>query len=365
MNERVVVALQNTDMINQMLSVLDTPFNDSMGRRVLVHDNPVLYQTTRGSAAANFDLVIVGDGRSSEVAGSGIWADVPAVHIQYLDKVMQHRMLRGMRTGDIQPRFTANLSLGSTAIGFQNKLAKAIDPIWLSLDYLIKPTDGARGIGQVLVRNQGYPVEQQIDPITVMNQILNHRNDDGVVVEYSDDDPVGDGIRKLQEVFGDRIQYQTHGENYPGEGLGKLRSGNVYLQEYVPNIVTEYRVLTNYAGDLVYIQERVRRGKGYQQAIGSGLSNGKEVVNHNHREAIAELLAEMVGWCGKRVEGGKCSLLGGMSFDFYITTEGDVGLLEMSTQYGYMGVPRGIVSEIQQQYIVALIDDVLPEHTGE
>lgn len=339
--KRVVVAIEGIGYLNQVNVIFDdlpTIHTEDGDVELILHTSPKYRHGDYGLVPANFDYLILG----KQLDSSHHMERSPYVHVvNYLNKINQFSIL--LRAKALAGEMKLVIPKHSGMIDLEKVLKRDINFVgqqWVSGNYVLKPLSGARGIGQFLVNNNESKVK--LEASVLISKLANCKDDLSSIL----DNPNWNVI------------YNTHGENSENEGLNALRDQGVFLQEYIDNIEDEYRVLTDGEGELTYIQKRFRREDKFRQAIGSDPSDNSNVCP-NVRERISHALG-FIAAAAKELDIDP----GLMSFDFFtVQGTGDVGILEMSTQYGFEGVPRDLVLNITRDYftkvIVRLINKLL------
>lgn len=326
----IIVAVTNGDWISQVRKFHSQPFTHK-GYRILVHEDPRWYHGDYGSVPSNHNFVVGQDAKSN-----------------LADKVDQSDRMRDL--GIRIPRYTGLLDIGTS----QEKTV-FIDPNSyfgkLGADrgattpdrYLLKATHGARGIGQVLVSGH-------IPPMGLIKVVNNHRKQVVTALDESSVRPLGE---VLKEVFGDSVVYNTHGELNPHEGVKQMHS--VFLQEYLPNISAEYRIITNAKGLPTYIQERNRVGTDYKQAVGSNANDKIRRLSPKDEEwqvVYNEVKTQVVD---------KGLVLPFHSMDIAYV-DGELYVLEYYSQFGIEGIPPSESTRIAQEYITHKVDEYMRKY---
>lgn len=202
---------------------------------------------------------------------------------------------------------------------------------------VIKPKDGARGIGQYLVDTDKVPLAQVID---ALDRYVGARIDKE------------DLIKRLDK-YGEGIVYSTAGENWPEEGLSCLRDQGYVIQSYVEGIESEYRILTGSHGEIAYCQRRTIKdtGNGYAQATGSDTDSlkGDDIVNID---------AVLKPGCLKMLERLLKEVVGPVSsVDLFVKSPDEWGIFEYCNQFGMKGVPHEVALGIHVDYLRNLVGD--------
>lgn len=200
---------------------------------------------------------------------------------------------------------------------------------------VIKPKDGARGIGQYLVDTDKVPFAKVMDAI------------DRFFKERYTEDQLIEALEKYKE----GIVYSCSGENYDGEGLFCLRGQGYVIQSYVEGIDSEYRIITGGNSEIAYCQKRkIRKGNdGFAQATGSDTDSvkGDDVVDIKTvlkpaaLSGLKRLLKDVVGPLS--------------SVDLFVTSPSNWGIFEFCNQFGMVGVPHQTARKIHVDYLSSII----------
>lgn len=200
---------------------------------------------------------------------------------------------------------------------------------------VVKPGDGARGIGQFTVRTKNVNMDYFL---RALNKLVEG--------EHSQE--------KLDEFiasFKGHVEYHAGAENFPLEGLGALKEDERVVQAVIENVVKEYRVITDKHSKPAYFQQRRLRDKesNFPQATGGGATIDLEMVvdvdsipscinlpllNHICRDLIGPL----------------------SSIDLFVTGDGFWGIFEYCNQFGISGIPQDVVFNLHADFMQDIVD---------
>lgn len=188
---------------------------------------------------------------------------------------------------------------------------------------VIKPQNGARGIGQIVLDTTKVNLQRFLEALSA--------NAGRAIAMY----------RK-------HITYTSINERREDEGIEMLR--HFVITEYIPDIVEEYRCITGSDGDIAYIQKRELReaAPGYTQAIGSNSGNKILTIGDLEKKLGANDLSILKAAFVKEI--GPLQ-----SFDLWIDKNGQWGIFEFSNEYGTEGIPPEIYRDFTMKYLVDLI----------
>lgn len=324
--ERVIIAFQNSHINNFFCLPIGTVIND----KKVVFINDPNYDFVDGKVETNFDYLIT-DGSDNFGINTKLHELLPKeklVVIPRYSKVVQ------------SVRFNNHIDL------FPNKYPHFYNPkiyknrnlvtqnfsVPGNTKVVIKPTNGARGIGQFLIDTGKVPFKVVHELVHTFNQC----NIDS------------DKLFKELEPWGDGVIYSKGTEHRENEGLDMLKS-EYMIQEYVPSLISEYRLITDYKGDIAYCQRRTLREKtpGYKQAIGS------EVLSKERDDIVSDFSNMMFA---KEIQSFIKSVIGPMnSVDLFYTMDKKWGIFEHCNQFGMAGVPDDIAIKLHVDFIANLI----------
>lgn len=201
---------------------------------------------------------------------------------------------------------------------------------------VIKPMNGARGVGQLLVDFTVVPF------ISFMQHYHRYTTD-----KLSKDDFIA-YVRKYQPDF----DINSGVENYTEEGKAQL-DGGFTMQKYVGNIDAEYRLMTDYRGDVVYCQRRIiETSRAFPQASAMAPDREEDII-HDYVahfgpkwEIIKRLITEVAGPMN--------------SIDLFTTKTGHWGIFEYSNQFDVASVPYDVAIKIHTDFFASLIRKSTP-----
>jgi hypothetical protein len=346
--KRIVIAINNSWMVNQFgLNELSGVLNAN-GEEVeyLIHRHPLMKIKKGDELQTNFDILI---DSTSDNERTPLAQLLPA-----------HRRFSNVRDTKSIGRFKINQA-GKDEKGFIKIGAWTTNDDILNgssgqfgNDFggkvVLKDEFGARGIGQVL-----FDVVQ-ISPSDVLNTLTKLRkevlgsviNDVPAKDELSDED-----ILKLihQRLPGVKFGYDLKAG--VRESLNAITTNKLYLEEYIPDITAEYRIL--FAPGEQYVFRRVIEDvDGYPQACGStgGMKDplsgsGLSKIAHEFEGALRTL--------------NKAGILYG-SADLFVTKNG-WGLFEYSSQFAANGVNPLYSAGVQEALIQHVIGRYLEEES--
>lgn len=196
---------------------------------------------------------------------------------------------------------------------------------------VVKPMDGARGVGQFLVDLN----------FTTLFQFQ------AQLSKYVGTEHTEERFKAFLDSFEGAVTYHSIDENFPGEGLQGLKEQGAIIQSYIPNVISEYRVITDHSGDPCYYQRRNIRDKEsvYPQATGGGnlIYRGDSVTSP--LPPAADLLFKTL--CR--------TAIGPMnSIDLFLTETG-WGIFEHCNQFGVTGIPAEISEKIHADFLADIV----------
>lgn len=202
--------------------------------------------------------------------------------------------------------------------------------------YVIKPNDGARGIGQIL-----------IDPVKIPFVVVVDALDRYVSARYTKEQ----FFEQLHK-YDPSIKLTTAGENREDEGIKSLSNQGWIVQSFIDNVKAEYRLITDYKSDIAYCQKRAIRkvDDTFPQATGSDTNSiaGDDVLSIDTvltSKRLAALQAMV-----KAVIGPLSSI------DLFTTSNGGWGIFEYCNQFGIKGIPQEVTMKLHVDFLNDLID---------
>lgn len=203
---------------------------------------------------------------------------------------------------------------------------------------VIKPQDGARGIGQFVV-----------DTLYINLHQFNKSLDKYLAGEHT-----AEAFQVFLDGFKGHVSYYSRDEDKPGEGLECLKEQGAIVQSFIPDVSAEYRVITGADGEPVYFQKRRFRDEtsAYPQATGGGdtIDMDARVTNPLAKDVHSNAL--FLYLC-KHVIGPLNSI------DLFITSDGHWGIFEFCNQFGVTGIPAGIAEDIHAKFMENVVASFL------
>lgn len=201
---------------------------------------------------------------------------------------------------------------------------------------IVKPADGARGIGQFLLKLDKIPFVVFIDTLD----------------RYRTSKITEEQFWLALNKFPGCYVYSTAGEHREHEGLVALKQQGYVVQSFVKDVCTEYRLLTDLDGKIAYCQVRGIRDKGqseFPQATGSETNSieGDDIV------PIEEVLSKRTL---KDLNAIASNVVGPLSsIDLFLTEDGRWGIFEYCNQFGIKGVPMETTYKLHYDFVERLI----------
>lgn len=203
----------------------------------------------------------------------------------------------------------------------------------LSGKVIVKPENGTRGECHVVVDCD------LLSPVVI-----------GIAINAFGDK---EEMAKLMSTYGGALSFHN------GHSNPESRKHDVFaIQEYVPDVVNEYRIITTHDADVGLICHRTRDRtqivdcdvkSSYMQA--TGITHDKtqmSVVDATLPDAPVPSFYDEVRAVTKALG---CRL---GSLDIYITSEGKWGIFEYSNEYGTMGIP----AEVSRRFIRTQVEQL-------
>lgn len=321
--EKKIVAVINRNINN--FKHLPTTFS-SQDTTVVVHDDPVVaYQGDK--VVANFDLLIT-DSRSLNTSCGESWDELlepgKLVVVDRISKPVQAmRMLAASKRLKLKdyrhiPTWFVSSSLSSerNAWHFGNGYSGIC---------VIKHIHGARGIGQVMFDSRKIPVEVILKTLAAGTP---------------------EAITKLKEKYPD-IAIPTTRQFHQTEAASLL-SEDVFLQEVIHNVHSEYRVLLRPDGKH-WVYSRSRKPQdGFIQACG---------VFDEYCQSNDYWIIDEEGSPTSKVADGVVKMFAELGLDFgsadlFIDSSGKWGIFEYCNQFGTAGYDRGAMERYHTEYVL-------------
>lgn len=336
-NRTVIIA--NHPMINNF-DVLGCALTLPDGTEVRFHDDPVV-NIAGTTITSNFDLFISDDSSEARVHANMLDAE-QVICLPRYDKMTQAiRLLRGFNdwskenssatggfkpldTWFVGPRATRNFPLCNNQV-------------------VVKPRDGARGIGQFVV---------SLSRVNLQHFIMNLREYITSVREKRDNTCTFDQfIAQWQGM----VSYHTGTERSPDEGLFALLDQGMVVQSLIPNVASEWRIITGFDGVPVYCQRRVIKDpdSALPQATGAGNLVDYESVHDwekvfasdQHKHCFLHLCKHVIGPMN--------------SIDLFLTENNQWGIFEYCNQFGVAGIPVEMAYCIHHEFIQRAVNQYL------
>ncbi len=214
---------------------------------------------------------------------------------------------------------------------------------------IVKPDGGAQGRGQIFVSgNRNFSINRLTEILStkgpiekferkLINFIKEHKN---VVSLNPLDDPF------IAQIDSEEFYFESEAHRYL---ISPLHEGFI-VQELVPDIEHEFRLVSGYDSKITYIQKRaIQNNSGYfPQASGKHENEFRILTGDN--ELFYSLFNDNgeIEFFDNLVK----NIIGPMnSIDVFFTKDGKVGIFEWQHQWGIDGVPKKIAYEIQENFI--------------
>jgi hypothetical protein len=306
-------------------------------KQIFFHNDPQL-SVIDGEEHFNFDFMI-SDGtlKINEIAAERI---LPP-HMVFVNR-RYSKTEQAMRINNYVKRTAGRLQFNdddfvkikswvhSQALG----LSSLVNP---SGKVVIKPNDGARGIGQFLVDTDKIPFAVMIEAL------------DKYIKGMSTSKELFEELNK----YDPDMAYSTRGEHHVDEGLSGLKTQGYSIQSFVDNIESEYRIITGAQSEIAYVQKRnVYNADGFPQASGSNTNSilGEDIVSIE--SVLSSKQIHDLSALARDVIGPLSSL------DLFVTKDKKWGVFEYCNQFGIKGVPANTVANLHKQFISNIINDL-------
>lgn len=210
-------------------------------------------------------------------------------------------------------------------------------------DYILKPENGARGIGQLKLNSNEASIDGIRRAIAALRVVRNN-SPDKFNTELAE--------KEFSALLKREVKFQTKREHAPNEGIGELVS-NWCVTEHIPNILEEYRLIVNYdSTGICYGIKRdtfVNENDGHIQATGSegNLTDTFQdftetdiplsIIN-NLRNLLAKLYVPL------------------HAFDLFLTKEGTWGIFEISPDFGGVAVPGYLIENECKKFVSSIFE---------
>ena len=310
------------------------------GKRVFFHNDPRM-SADGDTVHFNFDYMIT-DGTimidSNVDAESIVPAHMLSITKRY-NKFEQMTRLRNFATEqakkgkfDIDNFIVPGVWYNKQQSGLSNLVIPDEEKV------IVKPVDGARGIGQFMVKLDKIPFVVFVETL------------DRYRLEKITEEQFWLGLNKFSGCY----VYSTAGEHYENEGLASLKNQGYMVQGFVKDVCSEYRLLTDLDGKIAYCQMRGIRDKDqseFPQATGSDTNSIEgsdivpieEVVNKRTLRDLNAVASKVVGPLS--------------SIDLFLTEDDRWGIFEYCNQFGIKGVPMETTFKLHYDFVERLIGD--------
>lgn len=327
--KRVITVV--TDPLINNLDVLGASFNLSETIEVRFHRHPQI--NIRGNDVSyNFDIMISNGGSDQGFNFGNVLPPHRYVKLARYDKFSQAiRLLNACEDYKQQNKafdylHSKFIPVPTWFVGLQG--SRSFPNITGKV--VIKPQDGARGVGQFVV-----------DTTYVNLNQFNKKLDKYLTTTHTDE-----AFKVFLDGFAGNVAYYSRDEDTPGEGLQCLKEQGGIVQSFIPNVSAEYRIITGADSKPLYFQRRKMRDveSDYPQATGGGDVIDVKANRDNpfDQDTDAKKLFEYL-----------CQTVIGPlnSIDLFITGDGHWGIFEYCNQFGVSGIPAAIAEEIHAEFM--------------
>lgn len=305
------------------------------GDEVVIHNTPD-FNMVGDKTIFNFDIFI--SGKLKQETFSTIVPSWRLVEIPRHGKVVQHCLLQqaaaAYSVDHTRRDFFINVPTWKQGWGGRNYPVRPGRMV-------VKPNDGARGIGQFVVDTHLVNIDAFLKSLNAL-----------LATEYT-----AESLAEFLAKYENAVTYHTGSENKPLEGLATLKEQGVIVQSVVEDISSEYRIITNKDCEPTYVQKRRIRDPEsvFPQATGGGSLIDKDSIVD---------IDEMPGCVNRDMLNYLCRhAIGPMSsIDLFVTNDGHWGIFEFCNQFGISGIPQMIIHSMHVQFMEMIIDRYL---TGE
>ncbi|QFP93101.1 hypothetical protein [Serratia phage PCH45] len=337
--KRIVIAINNSEFSNQFAlndfhGVINNPKHGKV--EYFIHRNPMMKISPVGGLKSNFDVLINNPypGESTEGA-------------DFISLLKPHQLFTNKREAKSIMRHRLN-SIGPYYKGFTPIPAwKTTDPLLLGQSggwgndiagmVVLKDEHGARGAGQVLFYVGDHSPACVIRAIKDQAEKLHELEE-----KPRTDQEIIDDIKKV--IPNVKLGYDLNVGIR--ETVTKLSTNGTYIEQFVPGVKEEFRILLCPGNHYVFSRE-IENVDGYKQACGSKGGMRKPVTDPRVL-AVAADAVELLN---------KAGVVYG-SADLFVTDEG-WGIFEYSSQFAANGVASEYSREIQTGLINHVIEKFL------
>lgn len=324
--ERVIIAFQNDHINNFFCLPIGTMIED---KKVIFISQPE-FDFIDGKLETNFDYLIT-DGSDNFGFDTKLHDVLPKEKLIIIPRFS--KVVQSVRFNNHIERFPNKYPHFYNPKIYKNRnLITQNFGVPTGAKVVIKPVHGARGIGQFLIDTNKVPFK-------VVHELVYRYNQGNIDKE---------NLFNELEPWGNGVIYSKGTEKREDEGLEMLR-GEYMIQEYISDLIAEYRLITDYKGDIVYCQRRTLKEKtpGYAQAIGS------EVLTNERDDIVSDFLSMQFA---TEIKSFIKATIGPMnSVDLFYTKNKKWGIFEHCNQFGMMGIPDDIALKLHSDFIANLI----------
>lgn len=325
MSTKYVLAIAGIENIDNFGIILPGFYSETLNMNVLIHTDPRV-SIQKSYLLRNFDHLFANDYE----------AELNSFNHRSLDK-------RDVTVLTREDKSTQQFKLQSIYREIGSTLAIAIDtfynPSFLQStamfggnipNYLVmKPNNGARGIGHIVVDTTKVSLGKLIESI---------KRDEPDVIK---------------EKWKDKVHFADGIEKEPNEGLNSLKDQDIIAQAIIDNVHEEFRIILINDGEIVHFQKRERHGSPlFLQATGSveNLDGGDLDIEYL-KEYSLELYREVTD-AFKKLSQHYGPML---SIDLFTTTDGKWGIFEVSNQYGTNGLGTTKAYSIMKRMVETIL----------
>lgn len=204
---------------------------------------------------------------------------------------------------------------------------------------LIKPMYGARSVSIVEVESS---VPLNMAKLLYLNCQYTSKLDDLTA------DNVHTVLADLGKDMAMKVTYHSGNERESGEALSILKSQVLFIEEYVPNVIEEYRLLVDGDNNIAYMSLRDRARFLMTGDIDPSLSEGKGITTIDSLPHIAKDFTALLN----------TGIFKHCSVDLFVTDDNKWGVFEFQNQYGTKFVPYDVVQELTLDVIKKALESV-------
>ena len=243
-----IVGLESTDNFRHLPPVFE---QDVGGDKVrfLIHTTPMV-EHHNGRVVSNYDLLL------------DIGYETTHPKADYVSKRLS-KTDQAIELTRIAEAVGAKHFIPVPVLSKKPNPGNVYDMLHMPERVLIKPTDGARGVGHIVFDTT------KASMFRFLNELRNRRPEPGV--------------QEVLDKYRDAVELHTGSSNYPSEVCDTLASHQLYVTGLIRGITTEARVVTNTHGEPALIKARERKSNvdpafdkqgGYEQATGANRDAG-------------------------------------------------------------------------------------------